>query len=36
MIMLDLLHKLDYDKSITSVTPADPRYAVLSRRLYHK
>jgi len=36
MIMLDLLHKLDHDRSITSVTQADPRYKEISERLYHK
>ena len=36
MIVLDLAHKLDHDRSITSVTPADPRYLAISRKLHHR
>jgi uncharacterized protein len=36
MIMIDLLYKLDHDRSITSITQADPRYQEISRKLHHK
>lgn len=36
VILLDLFNKLDFDKSITSVTRNDPRYLAMSKRLHHQ
>ncbi len=35
MLVVDLLNKIDHDRSITSVTQDDPRFRSLSRRLHH-
>jgi len=35
IILMDIFSKLDFDKSITSVTLDDPRYLAMSQRLHH-
>lgn len=36
MIALDLVNKLDHNRSVTSVSQADPRFRMISQKLHHR